>query len=210
MAVLNVAVKAQGAAGGLVATLEASGKLLPDLASLPPNVRALLTNYQPFGKLTPAEFVATYWDATKVNRDGTIGDWDWTRAVNKKDVDGFLNGVSAPILPKAGDLWDRFGPTYGRYLSPEGIPYAERGLPPTNLNPTELKPGESVYHAYRWLKDWTKADAAKYGQIMEGKIAPAFGQDAGGTQYMLPGKIPGSTDFVNVQWLLDNDYIGPA
>ena len=38
--------------------------------------------------------------------------------------------------------------------------------------------------------------------VLEGEIAPAFGQPGGGVQIL-----PNVGTQVNVQWLLDNDYI---
>ena len=38
--------------------------------------------------------------------------------------------------------------------------------------------------------------------VLEGEIAPAFGQPGGGVQIL-----PNVGTRVNVQWLLDNDYI---
>lgn len=33
-----------------------------------------------------------------------------------------------------GTFLDRFGSEYGAYMSPAGVPYAQRALPPTNLD----------------------------------------------------------------------------
>jgi hypothetical protein len=174
LAALDAVVQAQQTSGDLVAKLAAAGKLLPPMGQLSSDIQRLLRGYQPYGNLTVAQFVEKYWDQTA---RGGEGGWDWSKAVQQKDTDGFQDGIMSAVSPKAGEVWDRFGPEGGQYLSPEGTPYAERSLPPTNLN--------DDYHVYQWTRDWTAADTKAYGPIMGGKIAEAFGQPGGGIQYML-------------------------
>lgn len=81
-----------------------------------------------------------------------------------------------------GTIIDRYGPSKGRYTSPDGTPYIERSLP-YQENPV-------AYHRYEVIKPINGVSMAK--------IAPAFGQDGGGTQYLLPK---------TVRWLLKNGFL---
>ena len=120
---------------------------------------------------------------------------------------------------KVGDLVDRFGGTGGTYLSPVGTPYAERALPPSNLDWfSEPEKADYNYHEYRVDKAF---------MVDAGKIAAWFGQKGRGTQYatcdakvtengidctkMEDGKPvigkDGKPVTENVQYLLDQNYL---
>ncbi|MFB9714427.1 TNT domain-containing protein [Arthrobacter methylotrophus] len=81
----------------------------------------------------------------------------------------------------AGTRIDRFGSPYGRFTSPEGIPLWQRALPPHAL--------EGDYSIYETTRDL---------RVLQGTIAPAFGQPGYGTQYVLPQ---------NVRTLIDNGFL---
>lgn len=66
-------------------------------------------------------------------------------------------------------------------MSPEGVPYGARSLPPGS----DLKP----YNVYEVLKEIN---------VSSGKVAPWFDEIGGGTQYQLNNSI---------QQLLDGGYI---
>ncbi|MCX3058842.1 TNT domain-containing protein, partial [Streptomyces beihaiensis] len=198
-AVLNTIVEAQNSYGGLVKQLAAQGKLLPSVSGLSPDVMALLHGYQPYGDLTPAEFVGKYWDKS-------ADSWDWSTALD--DPSGAVAGTEHTVWPKAGERWDRFGGEKGQWLAPEGTAYAERSLPPENLH--------QGYHRYVWVKDWTPETAAQYvkggklasGDITASKVSPGFGQPGMGTQFKLPGNWRQDGEAtMNVQWLLDHHFI---
>jgi hypothetical protein len=101
------------------------------------------------------------------------------------------------IVPDAhlppGTVVDRFGSSQGSYLSPNGVPFAERALPPESAlkpycqyvvdDPTKLPPG---YH------------------IEQSQAAPWFHQPGGGTQYRIIG--PDGKD-APVDALLESGYL---
>jgi len=122
----------------------------------------LLADYDRFGGMSPEDFVSAWGDGH--------GGYDWTNVVN----DGFL-GDRVPMDMNPGELLDRFGPSNGRYLSPVGTPFGERGLPPASIDATVPNFG---YHQYEVVTPFT-ADV--------GYIAPAMGQDGGGLQVFLNG-----------------------
>lgn len=53
--------------------------------------------------------------------------------------------------------------------------------------------GNRIYNQYKVTKPLP---------VLEGKIAPAFGKEGGGTQML-----PNFEERVNVQWLLDEKYL---
>lgn len=120
------------------------------------------------------------------------GHYDWSQVPN----DGFM-GDRVPMEMNPGEILDRFGDADGRYMSPPGTPFSERGLPPSSLDGTAPDFG---YHQYRVERPFT-ADV--------GYIAPAMGQPGGGLQvFVNADHIPdGVGQRVNVQWLLDNNYL---
>jgi RHS repeat-associated protein len=82
---------------------------------------------------------------------------------------GFLNEESERKYLMPGDIVDRYGYEGGTFVSPKGVPYPMRALPPgTNQKP---------YHTYR---------VAKPFEVQSGQIAPAFGEPGMGTQHELP------------------------
>jgi hypothetical protein len=113
-----------------------------------------------------------------------------------------LTPLGVPVVGPAtlieGQLVDRFGGEGGTYLSPQGTPYAARGIPPESLNP--FPGGEPCnYYRYRVLKPFS---------VNAGPIAPALGQPGFGLQYVLSNTLfPGVTERVNVTYLLTNGYV---
>ncbi|MDR6644565.1 filamentous hemagglutinin [Luteibacter sp. 1214] len=106
------------------------------------------------------------------------GSWNWPANMGFAD-----KPISNTIA--VGTRLDRYGDTAGSFLSPVGTTYEQRALAPgTRANP---------YSEYEVIKPLP---------VIQGEIAPAFGQSGGGVQ-MLPN-LPGK---VNVQWLLDNGYL---
>jgi RHS repeat-associated protein len=84
---------------------------------------------------------------------------------------GFLGPSSRRHL-MPGELIDRFGYEGGTFVSPKGVPYPLRALPPGTNN----KP----YNVYRVLKPI---------EVTTGQIAPAFGEIGFGTQHELPTSV---------------------
>jgi hypothetical protein len=113
-----------------------------------------------------------------------------------------LTPLGVPVVGPAtlieGQLVDRFGGEGGTYLSPQGTPYAARGIPPESLNP--FPGGEPCnYYRYRVLKPFS---------VNAGPIAPALGQPGFGLQYVVSNTLfPGVTERVNVTYLLTNGYV---
>ncbi|MGW5876820.1 TNT domain-containing protein [Nocardiopsis terrae] len=60
--------------------------------------------------------------------------------LEERNADSYLHTL------EPGDTLDAFGPESGRYLFPDGMPFAERGLPDYVRTDTE---GEDLYHRYR-------------------------------------------------------------
>ncbi len=167
------------------ADLYAGGNHLLGAADLPTSghLGDLLRGYDRLGGEASADdFLARYHH----------GDWDWP------DFDGF-DGARVDMPMRPGEVLDRFGSPDGRYLAPDGTPFPERAMPPDSLDPTAEV--DLNYHRYEVLKPF---------DVPTGYIAPAFGQPGGGLQMFVDGnKFPDAlpTDRVNVQWLLDHDYL---
>ena len=71
---------------------------------------------------------------------------------------------------EVGKIIDRYGSTFGKYVSPEGTPYEQRALPYLE-NP-------NAYHKYKVIRP--------IENVTISEIAPAFEQIGGGIQYELP------------------------
>lgn len=122
-----------------------------------------------------------------------LQDWNATGGMPSKDFeaqfgrpetreypinDGFPPGhVPQPAQLPAGTIIDRFGHEGGRYLAPDGAPFADRSLAPESVG--------NEYHRYMVTgkslpPDW---------QIVEGPVEPFYGQtpSPGATQYMIVG-----------------------
>jgi hypothetical protein len=102
---------------------------------------------------------------------------------------------------KPGDLMDRFGTGDGRFLSPDGTPFAERSLPPDSLNPVQS--GDS------WVDSYHRYEVVKAFDAKVAVVAPAFGQPGGGLQVFIDKGLVGHTgmDRVNVDWMVRNGYL---
>jgi hypothetical protein len=154
-----------------------------------------LTGYGRFGKFSATTFLSKF----RHQADSFMGAWRYPPADGfKKQPDG------KPIIwvqtLKAGQYVDRYGNENGRYLSPAGLFYSARSLPPSSLGgfPT----GKCDYHSYRVLHSF-KVDA--------GPIAPWFAQPGGGLQYLIkPALIPGGAHQISVKWLVNHGYLGRA
>jgi hypothetical protein len=150
-------------------------------------------NYKRTGDLTPQQFLAQYWNAT-----ATKPGWYYP------PQDGYvLNPDGSPqrhqeTLQVGQDI-DRFGSEGGTFLAPEGTPYAERSIPPRNLDGTPA--AGCNYYDYRVKTAFT---------VYAGTTAPWFAQPGLGQQYQLDAALvpgaPAPADF-NVGWLADHDYL---
>ncbi|HEY3504030.1 MAG TPA: TNT domain-containing protein [Actinocatenispora sp.] len=150
-------------------------------------VGPLLHGYRRLGGLAETTFTARY-------RDGDR--WVYPPA------DGFLVRDGRPVKHREemvpGERIDRFGYAGGAYLAPTGTPFAQRALPPQNLN-TPADTPQSNYHEYC---------VAKTFDVDAGPIAPWFGQPGRGRQFKLdPGYLPAAGTALSVTWLLAHGYL---
>ena len=149
-------------------------------------VGAQVVGYQRTGLDSPAQFLAEFrnssgWIYPPDNGYVVVGDvpLEWTET----------------LLP--GEDIDRYGSVYGSFLAPAGTPYAERAIPPSNL---DTPPAASCdYHDYQVLKPFN---------VDCGPVAAWFDQPGGGLQFQLDSSlVPGAPAQLNVLWLLDNGYL---
>lgn len=116
------------------------------------------------------------------------GNWDWE---NQAPNGGAVLGTQRVRTAQVGELFDRFGSEYGRYLGEVGTPLEKRSLPPGTNTPNNL-------HKYQVIKPF---------EITEETIAPAFNQAGGGTQIRekIP-EIPGE-EFATIEQLKKFGYL---
>ena len=142
--------------------------LADGLPSSDPSVKAILPDdFDKFGGLGEAEWEKQYWP----NHDlDSRGNPQLTWPDPDRHPEGFLSPEDRkPGVLEPGSTVDRFGPGFGRFVSPDGTPFPERGLPFQSL--------DDGYHRYEVVKPLP---------VWEGPIAPAMGQPGGGIQYYLP------------------------
>jgi uncharacterized protein YukE len=92
--------------------------------------------------------------------------------------DGLPQGFDPqPAHLPSGTIIDRFGSEYGRYLAPDGTPFADRALPPESVG--------GDYNRYMV----TGQPLPQGWQIVEGPVEPFYGQtpSPGTLQYMIVG-----------------------
>ncbi|WP_097971842.1 TNT domain-containing protein [Streptomyces sp. gb14] len=168
-------------------------KWLPNKRLAP--VGPLLNGYQRTGDLTPKDFLKKYWEGP-----ADTGSWKYPPNDGFAEVNGEID--KEPVKLRTAQRLDRFGSEYGGYLAPAGDAYAERALPPQNLN-TRDADTPCDYRVYK---------VAKPFWVWQGSIAPWFEQPGGGQQIKLDAVFldPGAGQRLNVKWLLDNGYLTPA
>ncbi|MET8883708.1 TNT domain-containing protein [Streptomyces rubiginosohelvolus] len=168
-------------------------KWLPNKRLAP--VGPLLNGYQRTGDLTPKDFLKKYWEGP-----ADTGSWKYPPNDGFAEVNGEID--KEPVKLRTGQRLDRFGSEYGGYLAPAGDAYAERALPPQNLN-TRDADTPCDYRVYK---------VAKPFWVWQGSIAPWFEQPGGGQQIKLDAVFldPGAGQRLNVKWLLDNAYLTRA
>ncbi len=164
-------------------------RLGPDQLPVLGRVGRELWGYRRTGGQPEQSFLATYYDSA-------AGSWKYPPS------NGYvLNPDGQPIefqqTLQPGQRIDRFGSEYGSFLAPEGLPYANRSIPPASLDSNPA--GPCNYHDYQVLKPF-KVDA--------GPIAPWFGQPGYGWQFQLDtALIQNGPARLNVLWLIDNGYL---
>ncbi|MDQ0791888.1 TNT domain-containing protein [Streptomyces sp. B1I3] len=165
-------------------------KWLPRTTQAP--VGPLLKGYKRTGALSPAAFLKKYWEGPT-----DTGNWKYPPDDGFAEVNGEIDKEPAKLRP--GQRLDRFGSEYGGYLAPAGDAYAERALPPQNLN-TRDAAVPCDYRVYKVTKSFW---------AWQGSIAPWFEQSGGGQQIKLDAVFldPGAGERLNVKWLLDHAYL---
>lgn len=151
-------------------------------------VATLLKGYDRLGGLTPDQFLKWY-------REGLNWKYPDNNGFKKHD-----DKVEMQVETMAvGTKLDRFGPSTGGYLSTAGTPYAQRSVPPDDLNKIA---GQDNYYCYAVLKEFP---------VQQGPGAAAFAQPGGGTQQWLDkthepeGWSP--ADKYNVDMLVQKGYL---
>ncbi|MBK0035812.1 hemagglutinin repeat-containing protein [Erwinia sp. S43] len=128
------------------------------------------------GKLAVDE-EAGYWSQyDKYRRDPY--NWNWPEKL------GFAGEPVKTTIP-VGTRLDRYGEPSGSFLAPKGTPYGERAL----------APGAKAEKYYEY-------EVVKPLPVIQGKIAPAFGEPGGGVQIL-----PNMEQRVNIEWLIDKGYL---
>jgi hypothetical protein len=158
-----------------------------------PVAKLLGANYSRFGPMSEEDWKQNFYIPTdKVN-----GPWSWPRissGFNPKAGPPYGAPTEKKVPLPVGKLLDRFGSTFGQFLSPAGIPFGMRALPPSKLNTPSDGPTAN-YHVYC---------VTKVFDVDAGAIYPWFAQPGMGRQFFLnPDYLEGKgTD--TVQWLLNN------
>lgn len=129
------------------------------------------------GRGTPEEFVDDFRVETGDPRFPV--DWDWEGAAPN---DGRVAGSERFLEPGEIPEIDRIGSPAGSYFGRDGDPMSARSLPPDRLNFERTSWQVDADHPS--LRDGTV-------RIEESSVAPAFGQQGGGTQYrFMEGETP--------------------
>ncbi|WP_241584887.1 TNT domain-containing protein [Rosenbergiella epipactidis] len=112
---------------------------------------------------------ASGWSQYDKYRNGSDG-WNWPVKL------GFAEEPVKATL-SVGTRLDRYGEPSGSFLAPKGTPYEQRALAPGA--------GAEKYYEYEVIKPLP---------VIQGKIAPAFGEPGGGVQIL-----PNMNERVNVE-----------
>ncbi|MBD0692829.1 TNT domain-containing protein [Streptomyces sp. CBMA123] len=163
-----------------------------DLPTTGPVGRQLL-GYQRTGGASDQDFLAQYYDPSA---NGGKGGWKYPPADGYATLpDGTPVEFDLTLYPNQNI--DRYGSEYGAFLAPEGLPYADRAIPPQSLDGTPA--AGCNYHDYKVVKPFT---------VHAGPIAPWFNQPGWGLQYQLDATLlPGGPAKLNVLWLVENGYL---
>ncbi|MER5252600.1 TNT domain-containing protein [Streptomyces sp. NPDC002855] len=158
-------------------------------------VGPLLKGWKRTGGLSPSSFLKKYWEGP-----ADTGSWKYPPNDGFETVNGQID--KHPEELEEGELLDRFGSEFGSFLAPAGDSYAERALPPQNLNTRDA----AVACDYRVY------EVSKPFYVWQGGIAPWFAQPGGGQQIKLDPVFldPGEGQRLNVKWLLEHGYLEPA
>ncbi|KAL8710652.1 MAG: hypothetical protein Q9220_004876 [cf. Caloplaca sp. 1 TL-2023] len=128
---------------------------------------SFISDYDRFGGQQPGDFLKNWTDAR-------TGNYRYPPQ-NGYQLDLQGKAIQGNMTLEVGTKVDRFGSEYGSFISAADAPYAQRALPPSNLDTSPSAPEYPYnYHIYTVLK---RLD------ILGGPIAPWFGQPGLGTQF---------------------------
>ena len=110
-------------------------------------------------------------DTFRTTNDRGETDWDWQNAAPN---DGKVPGTESIVDPHDVPRMDRIGGPNGAYFADDGTMMSERSLPPDRLN----------FERNSWDIDRNHPDLQDGSvRIERSEVAPAFGQEGGGSQY---------------------------
>ncbi|MEV7357253.1 glycohydrolase toxin TNT-related protein [Kitasatospora sp. NPDC091276] len=151
--------------------LAAAGKLGP--SAIPSAVARMADGWKRYGGLTREQFVGKYWNPQAwTDAAGKVhAGWNYPK---EYAIEGTKRLLAKGEI-KAGEVWDRFGESNGRWLSPasENASFAQRAIPPDSMS--------LQYYRYKWAKDLDEAA----GAVERSKVAGWFEQPGGATQFKL-------------------------
>jgi Tuberculosis necrotizing toxin len=121
------------------------------------------------------------------------------QAMGRADQAAAITGShQAPCGLDPGLIVDHFGQESGSYLYADGTPFAQRSLPPSALNTTDLA-FPYGYHRYEVVRPFT---------VRAGRTAPAFGQPGGGLQLKVDAELLAERPpLATIRWLLRVGYL---
>ena len=158
-------------------------------------VADLTGKWKRYGGKSRDDFLHDNWDSAK-------GDWKYPPHegfATRTTPSGATVADAHTRTLAPGERIDRFGQEGGRYLSPDGTPFEQRGLPPSNLQPRPGDPTPHNYHRYEVTRPF---------DVRSGPIAPAFDQPGGGVQHLVDGgRITGAPPDADVSWLVGNGFL---
>lgn len=140
-------------------------------------IAKMTRRYKRFGSTTQAAFLDLY---ANVSKDG----WKYPPYAGFAIDPETMRPIDHIIMLKPHNhgkpvFVDRFGRETGVFLAPADTSYARRALPPSSLDtfpsPEPLPPSPYNYHLYKVLRPF---------HVDAGRIAPWFGQNGGGLQYI--------------------------
>jgi hypothetical protein len=169
--------------------LDGDARLGPAVLPTTGPVGRMVQGYDRFGSLTKDAFLARYWDPI-----ANAGRGSWIYPPDE----GFLAKVMVVATLPVGTRIDRFGSEFGAFLAPAASRYAQRAIPPQNLNTFDAR-YPCNYHVY---------EVTKPLPVRLGLVAPWFSQLGLGAQEKLDSSlVPGAPTPLGVLWLVDNGYL---
>jgi hypothetical protein len=175
-------------------------RLGPKYLPLRGPIAKMLIGYVRYDDSAPYQFIACFWKTTT-----TADNWRYPIDKGFVVVDG--KPVAHTITLRPGQQVDLFGnpgntsattSSGGQFVAPAGTPYAERAIPPTNL---DTYPGNNPFNYYRYV-------VLKKFSVLSGPVAPWFDQPGGGIQdYLGDTKAPCLPDNPGIANLVKAGYV---